>query len=247
MQTKIAVITDIHGNSAALNAVLSDIEKENQVEHIYCLGDVIAIGHETNQVLEKLYSRKDVSYVLGNHDEAILRILNGEEPESNGEERDHHYWIAKNINKDFFKFLSDMPRRLECVINDKKFLFLHYHLDEYNRFLSIDTDPSATKLDDLYKNKDADIVCFGHHHALHHFKGNHRVYLNPGSLGCNTKPIATYAIINIKDNGCIDCNVKEISYDNREFLLNYYRYDIPAKDSLLNIFHGNQDKGFVNE
>lgn len=68
------------------------------------LRDLIAIGHETNQVLEELRSRKDVSYVLGNHDEAILNILNGEEPGSQGEERDHHYWIAKNMNREFITF-----------------------------------------------------------------------------------------------------------------------------------------------
>ncbi|HLQ71923.1 MAG TPA: metallophosphoesterase, partial [Bacillota bacterium] len=80
MQRNIAVITDIHGNSSALKAVLSDIEKERQIEHIYCLGDLIAIGHETNEVLQELYSRNDVSYVLGNHDKAVIHILNGKEP-----------------------------------------------------------------------------------------------------------------------------------------------------------------------
>lgn len=247
MQRNIAIITDIHGNSSALKAVLSDIEKENQADHIYCLGDLIAIGHETNQVLEELHSRKDVSCVLGNQDEAILNILNGKEPGSEGEVRDHHYWIAKNMNSEFITFLSEMPKKCECIINGKRFMFLHYHMDESNHFLSIDTNPSVTKLDDLYENEDIDVVCFGHHHTLHHFKGNHRIYLNPGSLGCNTKAIATYSIIRVKDDGCIDCNVKEISYDNQKFLLNYYKYDVPAKNTILNIFHGDQDKEIVNE
>src|SRR5699024_11626230 len=90
MEMEIAVITDIHGNSSALNAVLSDIDKRSQVNHIYCLGDMISIGHETNQVLEKLHSRKDVSFVLGNHDEAILKILNGREPGGQGERSEEH-------------------------------------------------------------------------------------------------------------------------------------------------------------
>ncbi|MFF3100194.1 metallophosphoesterase family protein [Viridibacillus arvi] len=247
MVKNIAVITDIHGNFSALKAVLSDIERESKVEHIYCLGDLIAIGHETNQVLEELRSRKDVSYVLGNHDEAILNILNGEEPGSQGEERDHHYWIAKNMNREFITFLSEMPKRLECMIYGKKILFLHYHLNECNQFLSIDTNPSVTKLDDLYKNEDVDIICFGHHHVLHYFKENNRIYLNPGALGCNSRPIATYATISIKDDGCVNCNVKEVGYNNQEFLDNYFRYDVPAKNTLLRIFHGNQDRNIINE
>ncbi|MFE6167988.1 metallophosphoesterase family protein [Viridibacillus arvi] len=208
---------------------------------------MIAIGHETNQVLEELSSRKDVSYVLGNHDEAILNILNGEEPGSQGEERDHHYWIAKNMNREFITFLSEMPKRLEGMINGKKILFLHYHLNECNQFLCIDTNPSVTKLDDLYKNEDADIICFGHHHVLHYFKGNNRIYLNPGALGCNSRPIATYATISIEDDGCVNCNVKEVGYNNQEFLVNYFRYDVPAKNTLLRIFHGNQDRNIINE
>lgn len=95
------------------------------------------------------------------------------------------------------------------------------------------------KLDEQYQDNDADIVCFGHHHVLHHFKSSERTYLNPGALGCNSKPVAPYAILNVKDNS-VDCTVKEVQYDNREFLLNYERLDVPARNSLIRIFHGNQ-------
>jgi hypothetical protein len=47
----------------------------NPVEHIYCLSDFVAIGHETNQVFELLFSRDDITFVLRNRDEAILNIL----------------------------------------------------------------------------------------------------------------------------------------------------------------------------
>lgn len=240
MGEKVAVITDIHGNSSALKAVLSDIEKEIQVNQIYCLGDLIAIGHETNQVLEEIYLRKNISYVLGNHDEAIINILNGEEPGSQGEEREHHYWIAKNMNKKFIPFLKGIPKKIECVINNKKFLFLHYHMNKDNQFLSIDMNPSAEKLDNLYKTQDVDIVCFGHHHVLHHFKGD-KIYLNPGALGCNFRAVATYGIVNINDDGSVDCKVKEVIYNNERFLLNYHKYNVPAKNTLLRVFYGNQD------
>src|SRR5690625_276126 len=242
MEMEIAVITDIHGNSSALNAGLSDIVKRSEVNDNYCCGDMISIGNETIQVVEKLRSRKDVSFVLGNHDEAILKILNGREPGSQGEVRAHHYWIARNMKSEFGTFLSKIPKKTQCKINNKRFLFVHYHLDEYDRFLSIDTSPSAIKLDNLYKSEDVDIVCFGHHHILHHFKGEHKIYLNPGSLGCNSKPVATYAIVRVKDDGCIDCSIKEVSYDNKEFLLGYFRYNVPAKESILQGFYGSQHK-----
>ncbi|WP_084723798.1 metallophosphoesterase family protein [Virgibacillus chiguensis] len=191
------------------------------------------------------FSQEMIFHVQGNHDESILNIFHGVEPGSSGEERDHHYWIAKNMDKEYISFINKMPKRIEITINGKKFLFLHYHLNDKNQFLSIDNNPSATKLDNFYVNEDADIVCFGHHHILHHFRGSHRIYINPGSLGCNSKPVANYAIINIKNDGCINCTFKEIQYDNQEFLRDYYKYNVPDKEALLSIFHGNQDKEII--
>ncbi|AVQ98159.1 hypothetical protein OBCHQ24_03640 [Oceanobacillus iheyensis] len=71
MGTHIAIISDIHGNYAALWAVLDDIDKNKQIELSYCLEDLIGIGHETNDVLELLFSRDDISFVRGNYNEAL--------------------------------------------------------------------------------------------------------------------------------------------------------------------------------
>lgn len=190
METKLAIITDIHGNSAALRAVLDDIDRNNPVEHIYCLGDLVAIGHETNKVLELLFSRNDISYVMGNHDEAILNIMKGKEPGSVGEEKEHHQWIASQLDKKFIPALSKIPKKLYAEYNGKKLLFVHYHLNEENQFIPIDQQPTIKKLDELYKASDVDVVCFGHHHILHHFRSKERLYINPGALGCYHKPLA---------------------------------------------------------
>ncbi|HCW35548.1 MAG TPA: metallophosphoesterase, partial [Staphylococcus sp.] len=44
---KFAILTDIHGNIDALNAVLSDIDNRTDIDHIYNLGDNIGVGHCT--------------------------------------------------------------------------------------------------------------------------------------------------------------------------------------------------------
>lgn len=87
MSKQIAIITDIHGNSFALRAVLHDIDKQKNIDHIYCLGDLIAIGHETNEVLSQLLARQYISYVQGNHDEAILAIRLGKGARSKGRKK----------------------------------------------------------------------------------------------------------------------------------------------------------------
>jgi predicted phosphodiesterase len=169
MSKKIALISDIHGNSSALKAVLKKIEEDIGIEHIYWLGDLIGIGYETNEVLELLFTRKDISFVLGNHDEAVLKIIEGIEPESKGEEREHHNWIASRLDGKFISELKNIPVKLNTKINGKKLLFLHYHITENNKLLSIDNHPSVSMLDEIYGTSETDVVCFGHHHTVHHF------------------------------------------------------------------------------
>ncbi|ANU11046.1 hypothetical protein BBH88_12425 [Planococcus antarcticus DSM 14505] len=72
MSTTIAVIADVHGNIAALHAVLDEIDDNPDIEHIYCIGDMVGIGYETNEVLDLLFSRTDTSFVIGNH--ATIKI-----------------------------------------------------------------------------------------------------------------------------------------------------------------------------
>ncbi|MCF6409116.1 metallophosphoesterase family protein [Pseudalkalibacillus salsuginis] len=139
-------------------------------------------------------------------------------------------------DKKFLPFLCRIPKSIVTEINGVKIRLIHYHLDGKGQFLPIDRNPSSVKLEKLYDGDEAEIVCFGHHHILHHFKTNNRLFINPGALGCNYKPIATYSTVLIKDNGSIDCNFKEVRYDNSEFLISYDRLQVPAKDSILNIF-----------
>ncbi|MGO3726280.1 metallophosphoesterase family protein, partial [Staphylococcus carnosus] len=68
---KFAVITDIHGNMDALSEVLRDIDRRGDIDYIYNLGDVIGIGHNTNEVLGMITSRNDITSIAGNHDKAI--------------------------------------------------------------------------------------------------------------------------------------------------------------------------------
>lgn len=240
MEDKIAIITDIHGNSPALKAVLNEIDREKDIKQIYCLGDLIGIGHETNEVLEMLFSRQNISFVKGNHDEDILKILDGHEPTGIGAKIEHHQWVASRLDKKFIPKLTSIPKERYENLNGKNFLFVHYHLNESGNFLPVDYLPSALELDKIYNNSKVDVVCFGHHHTVHHFKSKERLYLNPGSLGCNHQPLAPYAILQIGGSGQFDISFREVPYDNREFLLSYEKLKVPAKEFILKIFHGDQ-------
>ena len=68
---KIAIISDIHGNWEALQAVLNDIRTRG-IDTIYCLGDIVGYGPDPELCLEAV--RKNCSIIIkGNHEEALLR------------------------------------------------------------------------------------------------------------------------------------------------------------------------------
>ncbi|MRX72204.1 YfcE family phosphodiesterase [Bacillus lacus] len=246
---KIGVIADIHGNAPALKAVLNEFDKRRDIEHIYCLGDMIGIGPDTNEVLEILFSRNDVSMITGNHDEAVLALLKGEEhPLSHSHAKEHHQWIADNMDKGFISKLEQLPRTINLTIEGKSILFIHYHIEQakLNEHISKDpfsriAEPSLDNLLSLFKGNEENLICFGHHHPLHFFESNDTIYLNPGSLGCSSKPTAPYSIVDIEKDKII-VSLKEVSYDNTKFLESYELLQVPERDFLIKVFHGNQLK-----
>jgi predicted phosphodiesterase len=67
---RIAVISDIHGNWHALEAVLADLDHE-RVEEIWCLGDIVGYGPQPNRCVAETRARSAI-VLIGNHDLAAL-------------------------------------------------------------------------------------------------------------------------------------------------------------------------------
>lgn len=230
-----AIITDIHGNSPALRAVLEDISRRN-VDHIYCLGDLVGIGPDSNEVIQLLLDQDRISFVKGNHDHAVVAAFYGREtPKGHEHVRNHHEWLAERMDEEAILFLDNMPIKLEI----EDCLFAHYHLDQANNFMPIDQDPSGESLDSVYQNAQYRLVCFGHHHIVHDFITPKAVYFNPGALGCFHKPVARYGIVSVA-KAPISTQLIEVPYDNSAFLKSYRKLNVPESDFILRVFHGGQ-------
>lgn len=232
---KYAVITDIHGNSPALRAVLEDI-RNKEVNHIYCLGDLVGIGPDSNEVIRMLLCQDNISFIEGNHDIAVVSAYYDREiPKGHEHVRVHHKWLAERMDEEYVAFLDKMTIKIET----ENRLFIHYHLDQKNNLMPIDQNPSEAKLDELYLNTNYRLVCFGHHHVVHQFITPKAVYFNPGSLGCFHKPVARYGIISL-DGNQINPQLIEVPYDNSAFLRSYRELGVPDSDFILKVFHGGQ-------
>ena len=70
---RIAVLSDIHGNLHALDAVLSDVDAA-EVDQLWCLGDLVGYGPRPNECVDSVRERTSLS-LCGNHDLAVLGVL----------------------------------------------------------------------------------------------------------------------------------------------------------------------------
>jgi predicted phosphodiesterase len=74
---RLALASDIHGNTVALDAVLAEVERRGGADHYWFLGDLVALGHDPLGVLERISSLPDAAFVRGNTDRYVVT---GERP-----------------------------------------------------------------------------------------------------------------------------------------------------------------------
>jgi predicted phosphodiesterase len=70
---RVGVISDIHGNAAALEAVLDALEEE-ELDEVWCLGDLVGYGPDPNRCCELVAHRADLCLV-GNHDLGVIGAI----------------------------------------------------------------------------------------------------------------------------------------------------------------------------
>lgn len=116
-----ALISDIHGNFEALEAVMADI-KSKDITEVYCLGDIIGYGPNPCECIDKVM--ECTGCILGNHDQAALFDPEGFNP---GAER-AIFWTRKMLeqgagrdNERRWEFLGELTR----VIREGEFMFVH--------------------------------------------------------------------------------------------------------------------------
>jgi predicted phosphodiesterase len=101
---RILVISDIHANLTALEAVLDDA---GQVDETWCLGDIIGYGPDPNQCVDLVRSLPNLTCLLGNHDVAAL----GKMPLAafNMEARRSIEWQTLVLDDENREFLHSLP------------------------------------------------------------------------------------------------------------------------------------------
>jgi putative phosphoesterase len=219
---KIALISDIHGNIEALNAVMDELEAEKPFKHLICLGDIV--GYYPNPLECINIVRKNCDIVIkGNHDASVIS--------TNFENKIKWYneiaatalkWTRNKLleenNESQFRYLRGLRIKREINIGKFKFLFVHGTPEkkwEYFLYPYWSGEPIDEQMEriNIWFEK-WDLIALGHTHWAFQYQRNGQFVVNPGSVGQprDENPEASYSIVEIKENR-IEVKLRRIPYD----------------------------------
>ncbi|MBA3377681.1 MAG: metallophosphoesterase family protein [Chloroflexia bacterium] len=234
----IGIITDAHANLPALKAVLAALDASG-CEFTVHTGDAIGIGPHPAECLEALLDRPAMRFVMGNHDEWFAHGLPEPQPDWMSDEEWHHQrWTHQQLTTAMRQAVASWPDAISLDISEIQAILCHYpRAADGNGFARIEKEPTAADLDRLVKGHDGDVVFYGHHHPRSDVQ-EHARYVNPGALGCNAPGEARFAVLTVQDDGTWDVSLRCVPYDPGNLLHDYVIRNVPARETILRIFHG---------
>lgn len=183
---QVAILSDIHGNLVALNAILSDLQRR-KVERVLYLGDAAATGPQPREVIE-LLQKKEWPCVMGNADYTLAKNVPPEFVEFVGPEEDKRRlremdeWTRKQLNESHRKYLSTFKPAITFTAESGS-IFVCYHGSPRSNHEGILAATSDDELAKYLEGQKADIFAGGHTHTQMFRRFRSSIVLNPGSIG----------------------------------------------------------------
>lgn len=188
-----ALISDIHANLPALEAVLADIEAREDVDAVYHLGDLVGYAPWPDEVVSVLRERA-IPGVAGNYDSTTATGhehcgCRYEDPRQ--EELSHlsYAWTREHVSADTRRWLGSLPFRIDVrpvgghragprlvLVHGNPVLNTFYWTEDRS-------DAFCLKMADQVGAAAGDVIAFGHTHKPWHRVIDGRHFLNTGSVG----------------------------------------------------------------
>jgi len=221
--TKIAVLSDIHGNTSALEAVLADAKAET-VDEYWLLGDILMPGTGRRRILDLLADLPITVRVLGNWEDSLWRGLHRKLDLTKAS---HRYllrqcqYILEEISPEEIEDLHNQPMQVHRRFGDLTVGITH-HLPDKNWGRELIHTGKQEDFDRLVTNPHASIAVYGHiHQQLLRYGSDGQLILNPGSIG---QPFfldarlrkdlrAQYMILEFDEEGLSDVDFRRVDYD----------------------------------
>jgi predicted phosphodiesterase len=198
---KIAVLSDIHGNLPALEAVLSQIN-DIGISHIIVLGDLISdfyqYTHETICLV-----RNTTAYVIRGNREGYM-IHRSDHPEDTTWEQYRQFSenlsTYRKLTDEDMTYIKQLPHTLSLDFGGG-FSLRGVHGSPFSEFDLLYPDKQSLIIRSLDAITEKVLLC-GHTHKAFHSRINSKIILNPGSVGLNfeQEESAEYAVITYCDH-----------------------------------------------
>ena len=221
--TKMAVLSDIHGNTTALEAVLADA-RAARVDEYWLLGDILMPGTGRRRILDLLADLSITARVLGNWEDSLWRGLHRKLDLTKAS---HRYllrqcqYILEEISSEEIEDLHNQPMQVHRQFGDLTVGITH-HLPDKNWGRELIHTGKQEDFDRLVTNPHASIAVYGHiHQQLLRYGSDGQLILNPGSIG---QPFfldaklrkdlrAQYMILEFDEAGLSDVDFRRVDYD----------------------------------
>ena len=226
---RIAVMSDVHSNMAALDACLSD-SKRFKAKYYLFLGDLVFDWHQPNEVLKKVSSISD-RVIRGNRENLLInrRKLEYDGMWSKFDQFASLEWTYKAMSSKERDYIESLPAQMRVPVNDHYSLrMVHGSVFSPDELLLIKDGGEAVR-PSLEAVKD-NVLLFGHTHEQWQTVVNGKIAINPGSVGIhyNKKRAAEYVIIEISGDQ-INVIFRQVNYDLEKYAASFYKTDLYEK------------------
>ncbi len=195
---RIAIISDIHGNQVALEAVLQDLEQQPGISHTIFAGDHCLNGPRPREVLS-IIQGIGCPVIQGNVDTDVVRPS----LQKGAKKQEIINWTREQVGEDGVLYLASLPF-YHLVVNTKGTDLLVVHANPLNQDEAIYITTPDNKLEHLLGNLAPTIgaVAFGHYHVAYQRQWRHLLLVDVGSCGLprDGDIRASYAILTWQDN-----------------------------------------------
>lgn len=191
---KIVVLSDVHGNLPALQAILADLD-DFDPDQIVFAGDFTR-GPFPNEVID-LLSEWNTHMILGNGDHSLLRYLDGQVPQEwrTCQQFGMLRWTARRLTLANALFLRSLPEQRSLALpGADAILVVHGSPRKSSESLSPN---DLLALDHALESSPHPVLVCGHTHLQWSLRRNEKLVINPGAVaGTVTGPRAQYARMN---------------------------------------------------
>ena len=221
MKHKIAILSDIHGNTTALAGVLEDAKNLGATEY-WLLGDIFLPGPGANDLVVLLKDLPITASVRGNWDDCVLEAIDGQYGLADPEEiqllRMTQY-LMEDLKPEHIDWLRNLPMVAKKEVEGLRFSLSH-NLPDKNYGGDLLVENGTEKFDQLL-DEATDVAVYGHvHKQLLRYGSQGQQIINPGSIGMPyfdweglKNHRAQYALLEVENSELVNIQFRKVAYD----------------------------------